>query len=441
VYSAREAHNLTGRAQLPTPQHSQLVKASLIEYNIPMDKSLTFIFKGHDCNLRKGEVLFHFGFTGEKSIDFTEKIFFSPVENKIPEALLKSLLDNLMLILGISYWKLYCPKEIIIEPNFLTNEQAQFWNTIYTKGLGEFFYKNKIDFRGLVNFPYLGKSEAKAIDFPRINRTLLGIGGGKDSIVVAEMLKKQNIEFDVYAGEEKIKQEVSLAIGKNPIVIRRELDPKLFELNNEKDAYNGHIPVSVVYAFLGVIACAFYDYNSFLVGNEKSANYGNVKYLGEMINHQWSKSGEFEELFGEYVWQFITPSIKYSSPLRNMTELQVVEEFVKYPKYFKVFSSCNRNFRINNPSNRKWCGECPKCLFVFICLAVFLSKKEVLDIFGNNLFEDKNLIPLFEELTGVRNFKPFECIGTKEEVKEALEKIIEKGEFNGSILIKHFQNL
>ena len=108
---------------------------------------MKFVFKGYESALGKDEILFHFGFTGEKNIDFTEKISFPPIQNNIPEVLMKSILNNLMLILGISYWKLYCPKEIIIESNFLTREQAEFWNTVYTKGLGEFFYKNKIDFK------------------------------------------------------------------------------------------------------------------------------------------------------------------------------------------------------------------------------------------------------------------------------------------------------
>jgi hypothetical protein len=402
---------------------------------------MKFVFKGYEPKLEKGEVFFHFGFRGEKNIDFTEKISFPPVVTKIPEALLKSILDNLMLILGISYWKVYCPKEIIINDNFLTKEQAEFWNTVYTKGLGEFFYKNKLDFRGLVDFPYVENTKITITPFPRQNRSLLGVGGGKDSIVAAEIFKGQNKDFDLFTGIAQIQQDVSLAIGKKPIVIKRELDPQLFELNKEKGIYNGHVPISAAYAFLGLMGCVFYDYNNFVVGNEKSANYGNVEYLGEMINHQWSKSEEFEMLFRDYVRKFITPDIEYSSPLRNMTELQVVEEFVKYPKYFKVFSSCNRNFKINNPSDRKWCGECPKCLCVFICLAAFLPKQEVLDIFCKNLLDDKSLLPLFEELIGVRNFKPFECVGQPEEVREALKKIIEKGEFNETILIKNYKTL
>jgi UDP-N-acetyl-alpha-D-muramoyl-L-alanyl-L-glutamate epimerase len=411
----------------------------------PGTSSMKFIFKGHDSNPEKGEIFFHFGLRGEKNVDFTEKISFPPIENNIPEVVVKSLLDNLMLILGISYWKLYCPKEIIIESNFLNKEQAEFWNTVYTKGLGEFFYKNKIDFRDLLRFPFNENAKATSINFPRQDRILLGIGGGKDSIVVSEMLKAQKKDFDILTGEEKIKQEVSIALGKNPIVFKRELDPKLFELNKEKEAYNGHIPVSAVYAFFGIMACIFYDYKTFMVGNEKSANYGNVEYLGEIVNHQWSKSEEFEKIFNEYLKKFITPSIEYFSPLRQMTELQVVEEFVKYPQYFNIFSSCNKNFKIlkqvQNDKSRRWCGECPKCLFVFICLAAFLPKIEVLNIFGKNLLEEKNLIPLFEELIGKKNFKPFECVGTQEEVKEAISKIFEKGEFNETILMKHYKFL
>jgi len=442
---------------LQPPQQRLLVKTPQIKYNIPMNKSSTFIFKGYNPDLKKGEVLFHFQIKGEKNIDFTERISFPPVTSQIPHALLESILNNLMLILGISYWKLYCPKEIIIENNFLSREQADFWNILYTKGLGEFFYKNKIDFRGLIKFPYSEQASTNPIALVRKDRSLLGLGGGKDSIVAAEILKRQKKDFDLFTvGTSQIQEEVASVIGKKPILIKRELDPKLFKLNKEKGSlpagrqvYNGHIPISAIYAFLGIMAGVFYDYRNFIVGNEKSADFGNVEYLGETMNHQWSKSEEFEKLLREYVKNFITRDIFYSSPLRNMNELEVAKEFVKYPKYFKIFSSCNSNFKINKIHLRggrmdsskvsgKWCSKCAKCLFVFISLAAFLPKKEVLSIFGKNLFEDKSLLPLFEELIGKRNFKPFECVGTPKEVKEALNKISKKGEFDSSFLIDFY---
>ena len=308
--------------------------------------------------------------------------------------------------------------------------------------MGEFFYKNKINYINLVNFPYKESEQKESFSIEMKERYLLPIGGGKDSIVSSEMLRSQNKDFDIFIlGTSKIQEDVAKIMGKKPIVIRRELDPKLFEINKRSDVYNGHIPISVIYAFLGVLAGILYDYKYIAVSNEKSANYGNVEYLGEMINHQWSKSEEFEKLFQEYLKKFVTPSVKYYSPLRQMSELDVAREFVKYPKYFSVFSSCNTNFKINSKTNKKWCGKCAKCLFVFTLLSAFVSKQEVLNIFGKNLFEDKSLLPLFEELLGVKNFKPFECVGTPDEVKEALGKIEKKEEFHDSVLMRYFKNL
>ena len=418
-----------------------------------MNNNLSFVFKGYKANISSGRAEFNYEINGgKKELSFTEKIYFSSVVSSIQPILLKAIFNNLMLILGISYWKTYCPKEIIIESNFLTKNQAEFWNTVYTKGLGEFFYKNDIDFRGLIQFPSARQNSEKAISFPRKDRTFLGLGGGKDSIVAAEILKKQNKDFDLFTvGTSEIQEGVANLIGKKPILIKRELDSKLFELNKEKGVYNGHIPISIIYAFLGLLASVLYDYSSVVVGNEKSANYGNVIYLGEIINHQWSKSEEFEKLFNEYVGKYITESVSYFSLLRNMSELEVMKEFVKYPKYFKAFSSCNRNFKIlrgvypersrrAQDDNKRWCGECAKCLFVFTLLCVFLSKKEVLGIFGQNLFENKTLLKPFKELLGLENFKPFECVGTPEEMSFALENVYKKGEFSKTPLMEFFVN-
>ena len=295
----------------------------------------SFLFKGYRADLEKGEVLFDYGFEGDEPLSFTEKVSFPPVSDpNLPQNLLKSVLDGLSIILGISYWKLYAPSEIRLESVELSREQADFWNTVWTKGLGEFSYKNKLDFKGLIKFPSAKQNSEQGISFARKNRVLLGLGGGKDSIVAAEMLKKENRDFDIFTvGTSKIQSAVAQVLDKTPIIVKRQLDPKLFELNKKPGVYNGHIPVSVIYAFLGMLSAVLYDYGSVVVGNEKSANYGNVEYLGEIINHQWSKSEEFEKLFQDYVNKFITPSITYSSPLRNLNELEVTKEFVKYPQY------------------------------------------------------------------------------------------------------------
>lgn len=406
-----------------------------------MSSSDKFIFENYEADLKKGSVEFFYKLIhGNEEFLFKETIEFEPPTGTVPEKLLDNLLKNLHLALGISYWKLFCPKKIELVDIKLSPVQAEFWNTVYTKGLGEFFFKNKIDFRGLVEFPS-DESNLQPTSLERKDRSLIGVGGGKDSIVVVEMFKKEGKEFDLQILDTKIQREVCKTIGKEPVVTKRILDPQLFELNKRPDTYNGHVPVSLIYALLGVTCAVFYDYNSVVVGNEKSANYGNVEYLGEVINHQWSKSEEFEKLFQDYLINNITPDISYYSPLREMNELQITEQFVKYPEYFKVFSSCNRNFRINDKTDKKWCGECPKCLFVFIMLSAFLTKEEVLDIFGKNLLDDEKILSLFRELIGVKDFKPFECVGTPQETKEALSKIIAKGDFENTKLINYYKLL
>ena len=401
-----------------------------------------FIFGGYRFDLNSGKASFNYRIAGGENFEFTEKIEFSATNSSIPPQLLASLFQNISLILGISYWKIYAPKKIEVEGFSLTKDQADFWNKVFTKGLGEFFYKNRIDFRGLINFPYNQNTKLGPTVFPRRDRILLPIGGGKDSIVTAEILKKDKKPFDVLViGDFEIPLKVAETMEKRPIVIKRELDPKLFDLNKRENVYNGHIPVSVIYAFLGVLAAILYDYSEIVVSNEKSANYGNVTYLGEEINHQWSKSEEFEDMFGKYLAENITTDIKYYSFLRDYTELEITEIFSKHPKYFRDFSSCNTNFRISDSRpNQKWCGKCPKCLFVFTMLSAYITKQELVNIFGKNLFEDKNLLPYFKELLGWGEIKPFECVGTPQEMETALNLASRRGDLKGNFLMAFYEN-
>jgi len=153
----------------------------------------------------------------------------------------------LFLIAGISYYKTYCPKVIDLGEYKLTKEQASFWNKVYTKGLGEFFYVNKIDYRGLIKFSYDKDYIVKPVKVKMGNRSLVPLGGGKDSIVAMEMLKKQSNQFDVYSLRDlAISREVAKVAGKDLRVIKRELSSNLFKL---RGVYNGHIPFFGLYSF------------------------------------------------------------------------------------------------------------------------------------------------------------------------------------------------
>ena len=407
----------------------------------------TFIFQNYELQPQEGKVLFHYTVKNqEESFDFTDTLILPSGfdEQTIPEPLLKNLLNNCLLMLGISYWKLFVPRRIEVASFALSNEQADFWNSVYTKGLGQFFYENKIDFRDLIQFPFDPEKKAdEPISFSRQNRSLLPVGGGKDSIVSAELLKKAEKPFTVltlYSGLTQSPAQAAVAqeIGHDSFVVKRLLDPQLFELNKRSDTFNGHVPAVAMHSWVSIFLAALFDYRYVVFSNEESANYGNVEYLGEVVNHQWSKSIEFEQMLQKYLSTFVTQDIVYFSLLRPFSEIKIAQLFSEYPQYLASFVSCNRGYRIATDGRTGWCGACPKCAFVFVMLAAFLPKKKVIEVFGKNLFNDEKLLPLYKELLGVEAFKPFECVGTPEEIRLALFKAWEKGEWKDDVLMQLF---
>ncbi len=390
-----------------------------------------FTFYSFEPEKRLASFNYTIHFANRQPLIFTEKLtlpYNQKISADIPPQLLENILQGLHLIIGISYYKLYCPPEIKLNQP-ISPEQAIFWNTVYRKGLGEFLYRNNLEPGVLALFPGSAEHRPESVDFKRSNRSLIGIGGGKDSLVAVELLKEQKIDATAILIETQKPnlqaQSVMKATKLPSLIISRELDPQIFE--KHPDSFNGHIPISAVLAWIGVFAAALYDYRYTIVANEFSSNFGNLEYKGEIINHQWSKSQEFETLFQEYIRNFVTPNITYFSILRPFYELRIAKLFSTYPKYFSAFSSCNAVAKINPlstdyslPSTTKWCGVCAKCAFVFAILAPWLPKKKLISIFGKNLFEDETLVPLFKDLIGQGNLKPFDCVGTFEEVQTAL---------------------
>lgn len=406
----------------------------------------TFDFVGYKADLASGQITFSYevGSKDGRVEQFKESLFIPGTPSNISEntqATIETVLQSLHLILGISYYKLYCPHEIKINGFSLSKEQAKFWDTVYTKGLGEFFYKNKIDYRNLIKFPAVESTSLRPISHSVSDKYLLGIGGGKDSIVAAEMLKADKKDFTSFIlGNNPISKKIVDIIGGDRIIVERKIDPKLIELNKSADVYNGHIPISAIYAFVGLLIATVGGFKYLTFANEKSANFGNVDYLGGEINHQWSKSSEFENLFREYVQTFITDSVQYSSILRGLYDIEIARQFSKYEQYFSIFSSCNSNFKINRESPKKrWCGICPKCAFVFCILAAFVDKEKMINVFGKNLLDDSTLLDVYRQLLGVLDFKPFECVGTPEEAKAAFYLLSQNKDYEDDLAVKMFK--
>ncbi|NQV12243.1 hypothetical protein HQ524_02685, partial [Candidatus Uhrbacteria bacterium] len=143
----------------------------------------TFTFVSYTFDDKTGEVVLRYDIDGTV---FDETLVFplSDMIEVIDEDLDRALF-NLHLVTGLSYWKMLCPKNIIIKSGTLTRTQAHFWNVIYTKGLGEFYYKNDIDFRDQVHFPYDSSLSEPETTGPNevSGDVMIPIGGGKDSIV------------------------------------------------------------------------------------------------------------------------------------------------------------------------------------------------------------------------------------------------------------------
>ena len=379
--------------------------------------------------------------TYTETLSFPQEIPFLPQSNKDKTEI---VFQSLHLMLGISYWKLYCPRDIHLNGFTLTKHQADFWNTVYTKGLGEFFYKNHIDYHGLVQFPHknIKASPAQSLELP--TRALLPLGGGKDSLVSAEMLKARHIPFDVWVtNPHPLHTNLTQHIGAPFYEVHRTLDPKLFEVIKSGGAYDGHVPMTAIHSFIYLTCAMLFGYNVVVLSNEKSASYGNVEYLGETINHQWSKSEEFEHILQEYVTGHIAQNLKIFSLLRPYYEIEIARRFVETGRvYFPYFSSCNRNFSYRgskNPEGKLWCGECPKCAFVFALFAAFLPKTEVVQIFGKDLYADAKLLPTYRELLSLINVKPFECVGTPEETAVAFSRARMRKEFAGEPAMVMFE--
>jgi len=319
----------------------------------------------------------------------------------------------------ISYWKSVCSPKVIIKPFNLGHEEISFWKKMYFNGLGEFFYVNGIDasYDDFMEIESHSEKKLKPLRFDvDANSYLVPIGGGKDSVVTLEILRKAGVTIHPLIinprGATTQCAEIGGFGGDDIFEFRRTIHPRLLQLNTQ-GYLNGHTPFSAMLAFYTLLALALTGYGHVALSNENSANEATV--IGTSVNHQYSKSFEFENDFREYVRKFVSPDFDYFSFLRPFSELQIAMLFAENHQYFEAFRSCNAGSKENI-----WCGKCPKCLFAYIILSPFIEPETMAKIFGKDLLDDTDLQQYFDELTGLLPTKPFECVGTIDEVKAAL---------------------
>jgi hypothetical protein len=374
---------------------------------------------------------FHFSIPPD--ISFAPEVHFESVKDgwySVPDEFLNNAVFHLGLIEAFSYWKATTSPVIEVSAGSISWEQVDWWEDLLIRGMGEFFYRNDIDFTGNSFVKIVPSSNAVfpsyAGDLPE--RGLLTIGGGRDSALAAGLLQDSGYPFTCMmlnpaSAALKIASRVTSTA---PVIVRRSICPELLEMNR-RGFLNGHTPFSAYLAFLGAACLLIYGYSNVIVANERSSDEGNVRYRGSEINHQYSKSFRFERLFDEYLQRYLVANGRYFSYVRPVYELQIGKLFSSFPEFFELFKSCNRN------RSDSWCGSCPKCLSVFLTMYPFVPRSALRKIFGGNLFDRENNIPILRELAGLE-IKPFECVATTAEVVAALALAIEKLRISGESL-------
>jgi hypothetical protein len=372
-----------------------------------------FIFESYGHDPANGVLSLRYRFTGGPR--FEEKLTFDFPSRTLPptaDAVLDRIFRLIFLFSGVSYYKTFVPPSLVCEAFPLDRQTAEFLQDLYENGLAEFAWINRISLQGHCKFDFdpIAPPAPIALELPR--RTCVPVGGGKDSVVTLECLKAGGEDLVLFSlGDAQPIAACIAAAGLPFIRVRRRLDPGVLKLNGG-GALNGHVPITGILSAI-VLACAVLSgFDVIAMSNEHSASAPNLIVDGVGINHQFSKSLEFERDFADYIANQISPDIRYFSLLRPLSEIEIARRFAQYRRYFGSFRSCNTAFR-QSPAERgqHWCCDCPKCRFVFLALAPFVAKLELISIFGRNMLDDEAQCDGFAALCGLREHKPFECVG------------------------------
>ncbi|MBN8520642.1 MAG: hypothetical protein J0L77_01925 [Alphaproteobacteria bacterium] len=381
----------------------------------PAPQSGSFIIDSPVFTPETGEAIFSYRCG---SYHFQEKLEFGIPSEPLSAARLKIIecaLRFAAVAAGISYFKAFMSPHI--ETEDMDETTSLFFEKFYRKGLGEFITRNKLKFSDHDYFKPARTSSPIPSSVALTSQALVLIGGGKDSLVTIEALQQQKHVFTLFAVNPAppILDCIQLS-GLPAHLFKRHIDPQLFTLNDQ-GAPNGHVPVTGIISFLAIVTALIHDFDTIILSNERSAD----EPTFEDVNHQYSKSFEFETDMQNLIRQVISPSISYFSFLRPLSELHITQLFAKEKKYDSVFTSCNKAYSLRQPlRDKKWCGECPKCQFVFLSLATTLAPARVMPIFGSSLLDDPENLTAYRHLTGLAGHKPWECVGEILESASAL---------------------
>jgi hypothetical protein len=358
------------------------------------------------------------------------------------QASFRRSLEVLHLVAGVSYYKAGLSARIDVQRGRSLNGLSGFLTELYVRGLAEFGYVNRVNVAAKIHFPdadsALASRPPPAHSLILPERALVAMGGGKDSLVGLQCVQQAGLAvMPVCVGGSELIRRTVKATGLPLISIGRRLAPELRQMNGE-GALNGHVPVTAINSAILLCASILYGFRYIIFSNERSADEATlVTAEGIEVNHQYSKSTDFESVFRRVIAEQVSPDIEYFSVLRQFSELEIVRRFSKMQKFHSIYSSCNRNFHLDGPRvENRWCLDCPKCRFAALSMALFMTPGEVGAIQGGDLLNDPQQETGFRALCGLGQEKPFECVGEAGESRAALAALGQKSEWRQHAVVR-----
>jgi hypothetical protein len=358
---------------------------------------------------------------------FFEEVFELPIEAELGEherRRVDGLLALLHWVAGVSYFKTAAPPEVSFAAGAPPPATAELLEALYSEGLGEFAYTNALPELPRPRFPRGPVPDASASSAdPSLERVLVPVGGGKDSAVALEIVRRSARQTSLFSvGDAAPIARTAAVSGLAHLVAHRRLDPGLAALNRA-GALNGHVPITAIVSCVALLTAALRGFDAVAMANERSASSGNLQWQGIEVNHQFSKGLRAERLLRGAVAE-LSGGPELFSILRPASELAIARAFARMEPYHRAFTSCNASF-LSDPALRasSWCRDCPKCRFVFLVLAPFSEPAHMREIFGADLLDDERQFPGFALLTATGGHKPFECVGEEQESLAAIRML------------------
>jgi hypothetical protein len=346
------------------------------------------------------------------------------------------LLSLLHWVAGVSYYKTSAPAVVRCETGAPPPATAALLEALYSEGLGEFAYVNGLS--GLPRPRFApGPAAPVAVGRPAPPaRVLVPVGGGKDSIVALEIVRRSAADLALFSvGDAPPMAGTAAVAGLPRLVARRRLDPRLGALNRA-GALNGHVPITAIVACAALLTAALHGFDAVALANERSASSGNLRWDGVEVNHQFSKGWPAERLLAAAAAE-AGGGVDVFSVLRPASELAIARAFARLERYHEAFTSCNAIFRLD-PARRaaSWCGDCPKCRFVYLVLAPWSAPEHLRSVFGRDLLDDDAQYAGFALLTATGGEKPFECVGEEEESLAAIRLLADDPRWSSHLVVR-----